>query len=121
MDAWLAADRRRPGDPALARVATSMAALEAAHRRWKGTHLTVATRMLGSARGSGYTSGVPYLQSWVEHRLFGECPAIRAADVPDRTCGHHCDGAAEIPVPRTGEEPPVDVAAGQSLSRPSRQ
>jgi tryptophan 2,3-dioxygenase len=122
MDAWLAADRRRPRDPALARVATSMAALEAAHRRWKGTHLTVATRMLGSARGSGDTSGVPYLQSWVEHRLFGDCPAVRAQGIPERAHGHVGDeAAAEIPVPRTGDEPPVDVAAGQSLSRLSRR
>jgi hypothetical protein len=78
--------------------------------------------MLGSARGSGDTSGVPYLRSWVEHRLFGDCPAVRAQAVSGRADGHGGDeAAAGIPIPRTGEEPPVDVAAGQSLSRPSRQ
>jgi tryptophan 2,3-dioxygenase len=108
MGAWLDADRRRPGDPGLARVAASMAALEAAHRRWKGTHLTVAMRMLGDARGSGDTSGVAYLSSWVEHRLFGDAPALRAQEIrPDR-----------IPAQRSG----TDLeAAGQSLRRPSRQ
>jgi tryptophan 2,3-dioxygenase len=98
MGAWLDADRQWPDDPALARVAASMAALEAAHRRWKGTHLTVATRMLGDARGSGNTSGVAYLRAWVDHRLFGAAPAMNGP---------------EIPAPRMGED--------QSLSRPSRQ
>ena len=74
MGAWLDADRRMPGDPAVARVAASMAALEAAHRRWKNTHVTVATRMLGEARGSGDTSGVSYLRAWMDHRLFGDAP-----------------------------------------------
>jgi tryptophan 2,3-dioxygenase len=104
MGAWLDADRRSPGDPAVARVAASMAALEAAHRRWKGTHLTVATRMLGDARGSGDTSGVPYLRSWVDHRLFGDAPALK---------GHHGRPGHVIPVPRAADH--------QSLSRPSRQ
>jgi tryptophan 2,3-dioxygenase len=98
MGAWLDADRTRPGDPGVARVAASMAALEAAHRRWKGTHVTVATRMLGTARGSGDTSGVSYLRSWLEYRLFGEAPQM-------------C--APRIPVPRAD--------ADQSLARPSRQ
>ncbi|MGY1616543.1 hypothetical protein ACI797_07310 [Geodermatophilus sp. SYSU D00691] len=66
--AWLAARDRSPAD--LAGVTASMAALEAAHRRWKGTHLGVAARMLGDAGGSGGTSGVSYLRSWVDHRLF---------------------------------------------------
>ena len=77
MGAWLDADRRMPGDPAVARVAASMAALEAAHRRWKNTHVTVATRMLGDARGSGNTSGVSYLRAWMDHRLFGDAPALQ--------------------------------------------
>jgi tryptophan 2,3-dioxygenase len=104
MGAWLDADRRTPGDPALARVAARMAELEAAHRRWKNTHVTVATRMLGDARGSGNTSGVAYLKAWVDHRLFGDAPALKGRD------GHSGPG---IPAPR--------AAGGQSLSRPSRQ
>jgi tryptophan 2,3-dioxygenase len=104
MGAWLDADRGRPGDPGLARVATSMAALEAAHRRWKTTHVTVATRMLGDARGSGNTSGVAYLRAWVDHPLFGDAPALR---------GHNGHSGPGLPAPR--------AAADQSLSRPSRQ
>lgn len=68
--AWLDAARNDPDDPAVTRVADAMTALEAAHRRWKNTHVTVATRMLGDARGSGDTSGVAYLRSWLDHRLF---------------------------------------------------
>jgi tryptophan 2,3-dioxygenase len=50
--------------------------LEAAHQRWKGTHHSMASRMLGDAAGSGYTTGVPYLQKCIDNRLFrqlGEC------------------------------------------------
>ena len=104
MGAWLDADRQRPGDPTLARVAAGMAALEAAHRRWKNTHVMVATRMLGDARGSGDTSGVAYLRSWVDHRLFGHAPALK---------GHAGHAGHAIPAPRG--------PAVQSLSRPSRQ
>jgi tryptophan 2,3-dioxygenase len=103
MGAWLDADRRRPGDPALARVAASMAALEAAHRRWKTTHVTVATRMLGAARGSGDTSGVPYLRAWMDHPLFGDAPALKGQN------GHLGPGI------------PAQRGSDQSLSRPSRQ
>ena len=74
--AWRAARMRRSDDPGLARLATAMAALEASHRRWKGTHVTVATRMLGAARGSGHTSGVAYLRAWVDHRLFWAVPEL---------------------------------------------
>jgi tryptophan 2,3-dioxygenase len=104
MGAWLDADRRSPGEPAVARVAASMAALEAAHRRWKNTHVMVATRMLGEARGTGDTSGVSYLRAWQDHRLFGDAPALKANN---GQCG------PGIPAPRE--------SVGQSLSRPSRQ
>ncbi|SEP08604.1 hypothetical protein [Trujillonella endophytica] len=79
-DAWQVLQRRRPGDPGTARLTAGMAALEASHRRWKGTHVTVATRMLGEARGSGHTSGVSYLRSWLDHRLFWALPEVAAAD-----------------------------------------
>jgi tryptophan 2,3-dioxygenase len=38
----------------------------------------MATRMLGEARGSGYTAGVGYLSQWVDHRLFWALPEISA-------------------------------------------
>jgi tryptophan 2,3-dioxygenase len=44
--------------------------LEGSHQRWKGTHHSMASRMLGDAAGSGYTVGVPYLQKCVDNRLF---------------------------------------------------
>jgi len=60
----------------LATIAELLRTLEASHRRWKGTHVTLATRMLGDARGSGHTTGVGYLTEWVDHRLFWQLPAI---------------------------------------------
>ena len=60
----------------LATIAELLSTLEASHRRWKGTHVTLATRILGDARGSGYTSGVGYLEEWVDHRLFWQLPDI---------------------------------------------
>jgi tryptophan 2,3-dioxygenase len=44
--------------------------LEGAHQRWKATHHSVAGRMLGDARGSGDTAGVPYLRKCLDNRLF---------------------------------------------------
>jgi len=55
-------------------IAALLQTLEESHRRWKSTHVTLATRMLGDARGSGYTSGVGYLSEWVDHRLFWQLP-----------------------------------------------
>ncbi|MGV9306580.1 tryptophan 2,3-dioxygenase family protein [Nonomuraea sp. NPDC003727] len=49
--------------------------LEAIHQRWKSTHRTLAVRMLGQARGSGDTAGVPYLDQCVGNRLFRQLGA----------------------------------------------
>lgn len=57
--------------------------LASAHQRWKTTHHSLAMRMLGDARGSGYTAGVPYLRSRVDDRLFAAVPAP-AGDVGHR-------------------------------------
>ena len=48
--------------------------LEQTHQRWKTTHFRIAGRMLGDARGSGYTAGVPYLRGLLENRLFWAIP-----------------------------------------------
>ena len=69
----LVATGRHPAEAAA--VGELLDALEASHRRWKSTHVTLATRMLGDARGSGHTSGVGYLTEWVDHRLFWELTA----------------------------------------------
>lgn len=76
--AWLDAHALRPADVALGRVLGCMAGLEATHLRWKAMHVTLATRMLGDATGSGYTSGVPYLRSWADHRLFWQVEPVAA-------------------------------------------
>jgi tryptophan 2,3-dioxygenase len=48
----------------------ALAKLEGGHQRWKATHHSLAARMLGEARGSGDTAGVPYLRKCLDNRLF---------------------------------------------------
>jgi tryptophan 2,3-dioxygenase len=48
--------------------------LEETHQRWKKTHFRIAGKMLGDARGSGYTAGVPYLRELLDNRLFWAIP-----------------------------------------------
>lgn len=48
--------------------------LEETHQRWKTTHFRLAGKMLGDARGSGYTAGVPYLRELLDNRLFWAIP-----------------------------------------------
>lgn len=74
---------RHPAE--LATIAALLRSLEDSHRRWKSTHVTLATRMLGDARGSGYTSGVGYLSEWVDHRLFWQLPEIGVTEAPRRS------------------------------------
>jgi tryptophan 2,3-dioxygenase len=57
-------------------MAAALAELERGHQRWKATHHSLAARMLGNARGSGYTAGVPYLKACLNNRLFWELPAV---------------------------------------------
>jgi len=54
-------------------------ALELSHQRWKTTHHSLASAMLGDAHGSGYTEGVPYLRRCLGNRLFGGLRVRRAA------------------------------------------
>ncbi|MGK4581845.1 tryptophan 2,3-dioxygenase [Kitasatospora sp. HPMI-4] len=49
---------------------TALARLEHSHQHWKATHHSLAARMIGEATGSGYTSGVPYLDDCLGNRLF---------------------------------------------------
>ena len=76
---------RHPAE--LATIAALLRTLEDSHRRWKSTHVTLATRMLGDARGSGHTSGVGYLSEWVDHRLFWRLPEIGVTDTRRRAAG----------------------------------
>ncbi|MBW0088553.1 hypothetical protein I4I73_07115 [Pseudonocardia sp. KRD-184] len=59
-----------PDGPGWARFDAALGALEESHQRWKTTHVGLATRLLGDAHGSGYTSGVPYLRGCLRNRLF---------------------------------------------------
>lgn len=59
-----------PPDSAL--LAASMSAFEEAMVRWRRTHHSVAVRMLGDSRGSGYSEGTPYLKSVINLPVFGE-------------------------------------------------
>lgn len=40
--------------------------------RWRRTHHSVAVRMLGASRGSGYSEGTPYLKSVINLPVFNE-------------------------------------------------
>lgn len=57
-----------PAESALLRVA--MSEFEVAMFRWRRTHHSVAVRMLGDSRGSGYSEGTPYLQSVIAVPVF---------------------------------------------------
>ncbi|WP_214403652.1 tryptophan 2,3-dioxygenase family protein [Pseudonocardia lacus] len=68
-------DSRRPGATGWDGLGAAIAELEGAHQRWKAAHRGVAGRMLGTAAGSGYTEGVPYLDRCMDNRLFGDLSA----------------------------------------------
>lgn len=63
-------DARPTRGPAWDQLDAALTALEDRHQRWKLAHHGLAARMLGTAHGSGYTAGVPYLHSCLGHRLF---------------------------------------------------
>ena len=50
-----------------------MAAFEAELLGWRKTHYSIAMRMLGMKRGTGYTAGVPYLAEGKDIPVF-KCP-----------------------------------------------
>lgn len=66
-------DLRRAGGSGRAeweRLDAALGRLESRHQRWKAAHRSLAARMLGDARGSGRTDGVPYLTQCLGNRLF---------------------------------------------------
>lgn len=57
--------------PAAAReLAAAMDSFAGALSRWRTAHYRLAVRMLGNARGTGYTEGTPYLKSVLGIRVF---------------------------------------------------
>jgi len=51
--------------------------LEDAFQTWRFRHVTTVERIIGTKRGSGGTSGVPYLRRALEYRFFPEIWAVR--------------------------------------------
>jgi tryptophan 2,3-dioxygenase len=72
-------DAPRSGTAGWVALDTAIAALERSHQRWKTAHVGLAARMLGSAAGSGYTEGVPYLRRCLDNRLFGALGELSTA------------------------------------------
>ncbi|MFG2981122.1 tryptophan 2,3-dioxygenase family protein [Streptomyces sp. NPDC048258] len=69
------------------RLDAALVRLESRHQRWKSAHRSLAARMLGSAHGSGYTDGVPYLTECLGNRLFwqlGTSPSTTSDASADR-------------------------------------
>lgn len=57
-----------PADSAL--LAAGMSEFEDVMVRWRRTHHSIAVRMLGDSRGSGYSEGTPYLKSVINLPVF---------------------------------------------------
>ncbi len=53
--------------------------LEDYFRRWRFNHVTTVERVIGAKRGTGGTSGVPYLRRMLETVLFPELWSVRTA------------------------------------------
>jgi tryptophan 2,3-dioxygenase len=60
-----------------AEIRAAMAAFEVEIKGWRRTHHSLAMRMLGMRRGTGYTAGVPYLDETRNLPLF-TCPFANA-------------------------------------------
>lgn len=58
-------------------LAEELVDLEDYVRQWRFRHVTTVERVIGSRRGTGGTSGVPYLRSLMEVRLFAELWDLR--------------------------------------------
>jgi tryptophan 2,3-dioxygenase len=51
--------------------------LDEAYALWKYRHMKVVERVIGFKRGTGGTSGVPYLRDRIDDRLFPEIWDVR--------------------------------------------
>ncbi|MFC3118706.1 tryptophan 2,3-dioxygenase [Jhaorihella thermophila] len=60
-------------------LAEKLVDLEDYFRRWRFNHVTTVERVIGFKRGSGGTSGVPYLRKMLEVELFPELWRVRGA------------------------------------------
>ena len=71
----------------LAELTATMEAFEAAIFKWRKTHHSIAVRMLGERRGTGYTEGVGYLEQARTIPVFkGSCPFGYGAPAQGEAC-----------------------------------
>jgi tryptophan 2,3-dioxygenase len=76
--AWLAVYRDPRTHWPLYELAEKLVDFEDYFRRWRFNHVTTVERVIGFKRGTGGTSGVPYLRRMLEVVLFPELWEIRA-------------------------------------------
>ena len=72
MDAWTEVYRNPQAHWSLYELAEKLVDLEDYFRRWRFNHVTTVERIIGFKRGTGGTSGVPYLRRMLEVELFPE-------------------------------------------------
>jgi len=75
--AWIEAYRDPSRHWEVYELAEKLVDLEDYFRQWRFRHVTTVERVIGSRRGTGGTSGVPYLKSLLEVRLFPELWDLR--------------------------------------------
>jgi tryptophan 2,3-dioxygenase len=77
LKAWLAIYRDPESYWDLYELAEEFMDLEDSFRQWRFRHLTTVTRVIGYRRGTGGTSGAPYLKQMLEVELFPELWRVR--------------------------------------------
>lgn len=76
-DAWSRVYRDPQKFWSLYELAEKLVDLEDYFRRWRFNHVTTVERVIGIKRGTGGTSGVPYLRKMLEVELFPELWRLR--------------------------------------------
>ncbi len=75
--AWLAVYRDTEAHWDLYELAEKLVDLEDHFQRWRFQHMTTVERVIGHKRGTGGTSGAPYLRRALDTRLFPELWQLR--------------------------------------------
>ena len=58
-------------------LAEKLCDVEDLFQQWRFRHVSTVERIIGAKRGTGGSSGVPYLKRALDHRLFPELWAVR--------------------------------------------
>ncbi len=77
-EAWLAVYRAPEAHPDLFALGEQLVDLEYRFQQWRVHHLGTVERVIGFKRGTGGTSGVPYLRNVLDRRFFPELWEIRS-------------------------------------------